>query len=433
MTSISEKDIGVRCVDISKCLQTITVGTHTYIFSRSDQIGSALRLAANIQGLESITNNQLMLIAARLGIKPTEAIDTIVPLQEELGWIHPYKDNSGKIRRIDENIPSIHDCFKAGGEKFQEMNPDRIEESGIETLEFTSRSPILESDLGSKIDLRDDELTKMIEVGKSANFLDSYDYGTEKIIFSPYLWDIKDINSLKILKSLESNERLKLLELGEQISHIQGCPVSILKQKGIYDDKIVGTSQRGGLLTRTSISIPGKGKNDFLFMPSGKLNISEESTDRNDVFDKVKNLITCMRQGQYFAGVTKIHNPVILLERLLHDGCIGRTPHSEIKEQYTLIEADGIARAEEVRQGRYRLYLNRTKLNEQIIKCGISVLKEPRCKEEMVLENIQDIIGSGGKITVPEQNRAANKKQYEIDPFLKNVMEVIRGERYDLW
>jgi hypothetical protein len=56
---LKPRDAGLRVIDISKCLQEVSVGAPHYHFRNADEIGGATRLAQSIKGTETMSWNGL--------------------------------------------------------------------------------------------------------------------------------------------------------------------------------------------------------------------------------------------------------------------------------------------------------------------------------------------------------------------------------------
>lgn len=431
---LSSKSIGVRAVDINKCLQNIEVSTPHIYFETIDPVGAGIRLAANIQGLEIIEYNQLKVIANNIGIRPSE-INNTLQILTDLDYVNVIKDvKTNKITKIMETVPLTSNCFEDAGKYIIEHEINPIEMGGVYSLNKTSVLPVPKEKLKDDLkELNESNFNTMLSCGIAGQFLDKYIVEGKEIVYSPYLWDIKDTKILEIISRL-SNDNLATTEaLAAKIKSFQGIPKKqvLNNSKFNIDERLLHDLEVAGILNVGSVQTSATGKNDFLFLPSDEMNIKTEGTERNDVFNKLKNVISCVRQGQYFAPTTRIIKPRRLLESLLYDGLIGKRPHSDIKEQYILLEVDGIARAEKASADRYQLVFNRTEENEAILKAAITFFETETSGD--VLADLKTRLLVSGSFRSPEQNRIRTKKQTSLGTNPIKLLEVLRGERHDFW
>lgn len=430
---LKPKSVGIRAVDINKCLQNIEVSTPHIYFETIEPVGAAIRLSANIQGLDIIEKNQLTIIANNVGIKPSE-INNVLGILTDLDYVNVIKDETGKLYKVEETVPVTRDCFEEAGKYIFEQETNPIEMGGVYSLEKTSLCPIPKEELKDDLnELNDSKFDIMLSCGINGQFLDRYDSINSEIIYSPYLWDIKDNTLFDVFSKLSRDEVSATEKLAAKIKGFQGIPYEkILDDKRLkIDSHLMHELEVAGILNVGSVVTSATGKKDFYFLPSDEMNIKTEGTERNDVFNKVKNVIACVRQGQYYAPTTRISKPRRLLESLLYDGIIGKRPHTDIKEQYGLLEIDGIARAENVSGDRYRLIFNRTEDNENILKAAITFFESETVSDS--LTDLKTRLMVYGNFKSPEQNRIKAKQSANLGPTSINMLEVLRGEKHDLW
>jgi len=429
---LESRDAGLRIVDINKCLAEVTVGYPHYYFPNADEIGGAVRLAQSIKGTESSSIGQFEAVGNRLGLRPADVRNTILPILSQLGWIDTRKDGSGKIVRVDENIPIVGDVFKEAGELFFEREPSDAERAGVSVLSLVSRCPSPFDDLASRIDVRTPDLQLALEQAKAGQFLGEYEYAHNRIVYTPYLWDTPSTDVLKTIASLPRSDYADILAAAKVISRYPGIPLETLKMTlGANADRVMAEATRCGLFGRATIETLRSGTHEFVFIPSKKLRVPSEGSLRNDVFDRVRAVISCVRQGQHFASRTRIRDPVVLLQALLDNGYIGKTPHKDIKDQYTILEP-WFGTAARAYDDRYTFQFNRTQENEEIARLAIDVLREPEAATAALLpEEVNELIGVGGRFHGPEVARIRKAPGGPVPLGYAKLMETIRGERHD--
>jgi len=430
---LKPRDAGLRVIDISKCLQEVSVGAPHYHFRNADEVGGAVRLAQSIKGTETLSAQRLEAVGSRIGMKPADVTNTSIPILEDLGWVSSHKDGSGKISRIDENIPIVGDVFKAAGSYFLDREPPIVELAGVGCLSFVSRCPLPLDEVGVRVDADPADLQLMLEQGRAGQFLDEYPYGSTRIVFTPFLWDTPSADVLKTIGTLPDKEREALLTIATLISQYPGLPLEKLRTQivDVEKDRILAEATRCGLIGRTSIGPLTGGTHEFLFLPSKKMRIPAEGEIRNDVFNRVRSLISCVRQGQHFASKTKIRSPTVVLQSLLDNGYIGKTPHRDLKEQYTILEP-WLGTAARAFGDRYTFQFNRNEENEQIVKLAIEILEEPEVvTSEASSEEIKELVGQGDSFYGPEAVRIRRALGGPAPKGTARIMEIIRGERHD--
>ncbi|MCJ7464712.1 MAG: hypothetical protein MUO81_08230 [Thermoplasmata archaeon] len=427
------KDAGLRIVDISKCLQEVSIGTPHFHFRHADEIGGAVRLAQSIKGTESLSAERLEAVGTRIGMKPADVTNTSVPILEDLGWISLHKDNSGRISIVDENIPIVGDVFKAAGSYFLERDPPDVEFAGVGCLSVVSRCPLPLNDVEASVEVDSADLQLMLEQGIAGQFLDEYRYGADRIIYTPFLWDSPSVDVLKTIGNLTDEDRGTLLTIATLISQYPGLPLEKLGTHIVASEKnrTLAEATRCGLIGSTNIVSLTCESHEFLFLPSRKMRIPAEGEIRNDVFNRVRALISCVRQGQHFASRTKIRSPIVVLQSLLDNGYIGKTPHRDLKDQYSILEP-WLGTAARAFGERYTFQFNRNPENEQIVKLAIDILEEPEIvTNEATTKEVKELVGQGDTFVGPEATRIRKSPGGPVPKGTARIMEIIRGERHD--
>lgn len=424
MSKLEPKTIASKAIDIQKGLQDISVSIPHYYFNKTLRVGKSIRLAANIRGFEVIHPfDRLEMMAIELGIDPDQLRASILPTLEELNTVRIHRSSSGKINRIEENVPPINKLLEASGKYWNELEPNVIERSGIQALNKASTCPIplpkLRDDLG---ELDDNNFNILMDCGKSGRFLNDYQSQTKEIIiYSPTIWDIRSDEILNFYSMLNERGRLEISKIAEKVKNYPGLPLeSISTNKELLGEALAcGFIEKGSTITR-------KGTRNFLFFPTSKFKLRHEGISRGDAFDKVKAIISCVRHGQHYAEITRIHYPSLLLERLLERGYLN--PHSESRDQYAILELNGIMKIEKV-GSRWKPVLIDTDENKEALKAAIDIIStgEPMT-QKLVEAQARSLLVSGSFID-PVRNRARTKKLPVLSQAsLRDMLEKLRGE-----
>ena len=139
---------------------------------------------------------------------------------------------------------------------------------------------------------------------------------------------------------------------------------------------------RSGLVIQPNVAAPfgqsvpwlkgnsAQGSKRFVFTPLQGVGPLEKC-----LLEKARAIVSCVRYGQHYAGVTKIFDPVAILLRLKANKQIG--PHSEIKDQYLLLRKLGVGvikRARGFISTRYFFHLIDNEENNRAIDMAIEYL-----------------------------------------------------------
>ncbi|MBI2078474.1 MAG: hypothetical protein HYT80_08930 [Euryarchaeota archaeon] len=404
-----------------------------FYYPHADEVGGALRLAHAIKGNETLSLDSVMAVGTRLGLKPAETKNTAIAVMEELGWIDPQKGPDGRINRLRVNVPIVGDAFGQAGKLFLEREPRPIEIAGVSSLSEVARCPMPREDLLSLSQTKEEDLGIAIEQGKAARFLDEYRFGSQQVVFSPYLWNTPSIDALKTIAELPEVDRHSVNLLATTVSRHPGVPLELLKARiGARNiDSIVAQATQSGLISRTRIDTVAAGPHEFVFLPSRKLRIPLEGEVRGDAFDRVKQIISCVRQGEHYGAKTRIKYPAVILRSLLDNGYIGKKPQRDIKDQYAILEP-WLGTAARAYGERYTFQFNRTPENEQIVRLAIEAISDPEVGTgSLDPADAETLVGSGTSFSGPEHARIRNSLSSPIAAGQMRLLEIIRGERHD--
>lgn len=424
MPKLEPKTIASKAIDIQKGLQDVSVSIPHYYFNKTLRVGKSIHLAANIRGFEVIRPfDRLEMMAIELGIDPDQLRASILPTLEELDTIRIHRNSAGKISRIEETVPPIKGLLRDFGKYWNELEPNVIEKNGIQALNTASTCPIplqqLRDDLG---ELGDNDFDVLMDCGKSGRFLSDYQSQTQEVIvYSPMIWNLKSEEILNFYSMLSGKGRLEISKFAEEIKNYPGLPLESVS----LNKELLGEALACGFIERGS-TVTGKGTRNFLFFPTPEFKLRHEGIPRGDAFDKVKAIISCVRHGQHYAEITRIRYPSLLLERLLERGYLN--PHSESRDQYAILELNGVMKIEKV-GSRWKPVLINTDENKEALKAAIDIIStgEP-ITQKLVKAQARSLLVSGSFID-PVRNRARTKKLPVLSQAsLKDMLERLRGE-----
>ena len=318
--------ITARLQDINEGLVRQSGGVVEAHFRKSKRFGAAARICNIIRGCDVVSDfNSLVAAAGELGIG-ADTLDASLRELEEIGYVSLFR-SGGDIRRIEERIPILDDRFAAIGEKWRDSDPSEVESAGILLLDDLLIAPNRSRSIRKRHSIDSDAFDIIRDVGLSGTFLGTYqnpEDGSE-IIFSPLY---HDDNPKKIIKLIDDFPDRDVVDILRSIRGYQGKPVDAVS------DPVLLTAIKTGCIPTPTVHSTN-GSKQFMFTPLGGVGKLEKA-----LLEKARAIVACVRYGEHFAGVTKIHYPRLILERLKERKKIG--PHTEIKDQYVLLQKLGV-------------------------------------------------------------------------------------------
>jgi hypothetical protein len=155
------------------------------------------------------------------------------------------------------------------------------------------------------------------------------------VLYSPYVWSTGALNIAEFMHQLPPAERDSLGAISRQVAERPGKLISELG-----NPSLVSGARKAGLVSATRIVAGGR-EQLFAFAPSLDQSLASGVADiahERKLF--VAHILYGHRYG--FSGTGKIRYPVVLVEALINRGRVG--PTSAIRNDYTLLEAQGIVR-----------------------------------------------------------------------------------------
>lgn len=336
-----------------------------------------------------------MLCAAtgELGI-PADTVDKALTELEEIGYVKLTR-SAGDITKIEERVPLLDSQYTQIGEKWQAGKPSEIEKATVEVLDDLLVAPRRERDLMIKHNLDERAFRLITDVGKTGTFLSSYKspINGSDIAFSPLYHDENPEKFLKLFSDYpEEDVSTKL----RSIRDYQGKPTEIIT------DPIILQAIKIGCIPTPSVKSSG-GLKYFAFTPLEGVGKLEKG-----LLDKARAILACVRYGQHFATVTRVADPLIILQAFRRRKKIGS--HSEILQQYALLHKMGIGviSPDPSYRDRYTLNLLDTPENIRALDMAIQYLTiaEP-ARADTKLPSAQQLLfpGIAGSYGTPSRTR----------------------------
>lgn len=413
------KQIGIRAQDIHTGTQDHRGPLLSVWYTTTRLVGMAAKLAVNIRGLDVITNiQQLFVVADQLGVDGPN-LQSVLGILQEVGWVKIDKLNH-KIVKVTETVPYFSDAYDTLGEYWKTQDASEIEEATLKILGDLAKSPRSLEDIKVDLNLDDDSLEVIMQVGEDGSFLKSYQVDGGKILYSPLFWDEKPNELFRVLRKYKLDEIVSTLE---RVKANQGLPVDP------STDPLLQEAAVAGVLPAPAVSSVG-GTKLFAFTPyAGAIPIGQEE---NQVLDKARSILACVRYGQNFAGASRIKWPRAILETLL-DPSRGRQlkAHTEHKYQYSLLAFKQIVQIIPVSSGSEWHYVRliETPDNIKAMKIALDLLDfGEQMTNKGLDEDARKLLAFKGEYIEPMRAlRQAKQQSPSASSSFVKLLEIARG------
>ena len=160
---------------------------------------------------------KLVAIGSTIGILPSRLKWVIIPTLERFGVIDALKDNSGNIRKLEENVPSEDEILKITHEIWEkEASAKDVEKVSVQSLEQCSLMPRTYEEI--QIELENEgfsqtDISLALELQEGFEILKKAKVDNQFLVFSPYVWGENASKILHYISRLD-NESKKLHKRG---------------------------------------------------------------------------------------------------------------------------------------------------------------------------------------------------------------------------
>jgi len=408
--------IGVKIHDVHHGLVDRVGAIIESEYSFLKETGAALQLATVIKDHE-IINDLKTFYAAAGELKITRQLaDVGLAHLEKLGFVRiKYRTGRQVIDRIDIVVPDLPRLYHDFGEYFNSENDSNLATSTLKILEKLSAFPHKEKEIISELGISPTDRDIILDVGKGASIIDTYISPTdsESIMFSPLYWDDNPMAIFTLLKKHESAEFLKTVE---KIRDYQGLP------DGRVNEDILADAIRLGCLPTLSVSST-RGLKKFIFTPRKGVGAIEK-----DLLHKARVLISCVRYGENFAGITQIFNPEKLISVLAKRGYLNA--HSESLKQYEPARNLGLVKIIPSHSNRYEVHFIDNEENKMVVSMALDMIQIGEISKFDETENFAKQRLIPGNILHPTQTRThlLNEKVIEnTTSTAQRVNDILRG------
>jgi hypothetical protein len=419
--------IGLRLLEFECGVDANIDDTHAaelvdYEVSRST--GQAARLAMLIRGQDVIEDElHLKKVASHeLGMTPPE-YNVAKQLLMEADLIEERNTRLGKSV-LHEKVHRVQHAenYRLIGELWltrQHRTPK--EDALISTLDKIIDHPIDLETIDSFHDLEKHDKSAIVELGKNAGILDSVDE-SNRIYYSPLLWDVNPKNLATFLKRADHSAFNKFLQ---QTRQHPGTDFTTTAE-GNNTDPLIAQAISGGILPSYRVTSTG-GPRLYGFAPynGGLLTSGTERT----ILDKARALVACLRYGAEAATITRIRNPLWILNAMTDANRGYRLkPHSELKLQYGMLIGKQLGKIIKTDNNRYLFELIPT--DDNLRACAIA--RELLSIGELMGQKDPGTMAAfhlvNGTITHPlREVRLARKKRPARADELEGLIEQLRN------
>jgi len=425
---MDSEHIAKRAQDVQAGLRDVqdTLVSATIPITR--QIGMAALLAVHIRGLDVIENIVAFHgFCANLGIT-SDTVPLVLGTLENTGWLRVVP-NVYNPRRIEESIPYFQQVYDALGDQWNHRSPSDVELATMTLLERLAAGPEPEGTATSSLGVDPQDLQTVVDIGELGGYLRRYISPLEKIpiLYAPQFVDENPEPLLNLIaRKGEEHEEVRRVLLAARAK--PGTPVHHLQRA----DPLVAELVDSNVLSAPAI-VSSTGEYSFAFAPY-------HTNKPRSLLDKARIILACVRYGEHFSSITRVHSPLWILENLRALKMIGKTPHSNIGTQYAAAANMGVGFIEDM-GGRYRFRLYDTEDNLSAVDLAISMCSgaaEDDVHTLMSPEEVRQRIsfpGPIGGLVLPESNRGRARsglKVRSLDPRTQTAARLRRDLIDDL-
>lgn len=407
--------IGIKIHDIHHGLvqSTGAIIESEYAFLKS--LGAAIQIGTTIKDHEIIKDTkQFYAASGELKITRSMANDALEHL-EALGFVRlKWVTGKREIKRIDILVPDNQKLYSDFGDYFKSESKSELALNTVLILDKLSAFPHKEREIINSltVDIKEYDIIK--DIGKAASLLGFYTspIDSESIIYSPLYWDDNPKSIFELLRNHKSDAFLKAVD---QVKGYPGIPDEKISEKVLIDAVTLGCLPT---LSVTSSS----GLKKFVFTP--RLGVGK--IEKN-LLHKARVLLSCVRYGENFAGITMIRSPEMILDAFLGKGYL--RPHSESLKQYEHARNLGLVKI--IPSGsRFETHFIDNDQNKLVVKMAKEMLQFGETSKFEESEQTAKKILIPGSILHPTQTRThilTEKNIEKSSSTIKRVNDLLRG------
>lgn len=430
---LTTSSIGSIIIEEQKHLQEYT-GPALSLYSNTIRLGQMARIMGKMRRLEVISNPDLLAVfGADVGIPDDNYVNTIIlPAIEHTGAISIYRDGSGRISKVEENISSEADILKITGELWESSELKEPEEISLYLIDACSQLPKIHSEIDSELSssgFKQPEQALQLSVDLSLIQGHTIPGVLETVYHTPYYAKERTRDMFYALKGMKQETRVSV---GNLLEHLESNPAAIPLSTitDIAHDDLL-RYQKVGLIDITEVSSRCGKTEHFIFSPA--IWSPFGSTMLKDEQEHVRALLSCVRYGQ--VSPTKIDGvpypikyPEKYIAALIRRGKVG--PSSPIGTDYVILEKEGIVKIEQsAKPGQYEMTLVKEDIAEsahRILSMGRDVTVEQGDIDARNLSQ-QGSFDNSAQTRARTIAKLSKKPKCASDFVEDKIVEVLRG------
>lgn len=411
-----KESIGIKIHDMHHGLIQSTGAIVETELAFLKELGAAIQIATTIKDHEIITDLKPFYAAAgELKIQRAIAKEALQHL-EALDFVRLKWDTAKRnITRIDITVPGLPQIYRDFGDYFTSENKSEIASKMVYLVDKLSLFPHKERDIRSQLDVSPAIYDCISDIGKSTSLLDNYTspMDSESILYSPLYWDD---NPASIFELLKKHKSIDLASALQEIKKYQGIPGDRIANNVLLD-----AIELNCFPTLSVSSTSGWKK--FVFTP--RLGVGKVE---KVLLHKARVLLSCVRYGENFAGITKIFDPEKLINALAGRGYL--KSHSESLKQYESARNHGLVKLIPVGTDRYEVHFIDNDENKKTISMALETLEVGDASKYDDSHDIAKQILLPDSLKHPIQTRThvlENEKVVRSTSTIKKVNDILRG------
>lgn len=333
-TPLASEHLALRAHDVHQGLHDVdrNVGLVGSQLETTQLVGMAAALATAVKGREVVDDAvALKTVAAEQLDIDRFAFNSIVGMLEEVDFVRNVRRSGGSISSFYESVPeSFERLYAVLGEVWSDRLPGELERSLIETVHELSLGPRRVEEL----EVDPTGLDHVLQLGSEAEAIHVVTVRGERVAHSPFFAYEHPDSMAEVLAGVEVDAVRRAVE---EIRRYQGVPVAASANAVVLDGLVAA-----GLVAGPALEDPLGNRQAFAIAPYG-LGRPELLTIRKPILDKAMAIVTAVRMGQHFGGITSLRAPVAILRRLQDSEWEGAF-HSSTRRQYGALYRLGIIR-----------------------------------------------------------------------------------------
>jgi hypothetical protein len=366
--------VAARCQEIQISLGSLEVPE----FESIPELGMAVRLALHLRGLPLVDYETLKLVSVHfLGI-PRLAVERIVILLADVGFIRLQKQGS-TVKAVLPIVPYYEEVYDRLGEyALTETSFNEAEQLALTIVDRLAESPEktdkLRNDLGAESKLFD----RNIEIGRRGSYLVVRRCRGREVVINPVYFSENAELFADHVAATGADVVKGVLGL---VQEFQGWPLSLIEIRGKIGNMDV-TPEQVALLKRLAqdgavkppyLETSYSGKNHFIFTPTpARVSLSPL---KREVYERALATVAAVRLGQLMPEKYAIHSPGAVLYRLKTDLRLSKGT-TEFREQYRNLVHLRVGRLVDVGGGYSEFHIIDTPENREALNIAYSLVTE---------------------------------------------------------